>query len=61
MADLAGDEEILVWLVGIEMMTDFLLIIKKEKVENDYVPNIEKMFVKAIDPITADEIRIRMA
>lgn len=61
MAELAHDEEVLVRIEGIEMMTEYLNCIKKDAVEADYVPNVDKLLTKATDPITADEIRIRVA
>jgi hypothetical protein len=60
MAELAADEEALVSIEGIDMMTEFLACIKKQQVESDYVPNIDRMLKKASDPITVDEIRTRM-
>jgi hypothetical protein len=61
MAELAADEEVLVRMEGIEMMTEYLTCLKKDAVEADYVPNVDKLLKKATDPITADEIRIRVA
>ncbi len=39
-------------------MTEYLDVIKKEKIVKDLMPNVEKMLLKAVDPTTADEIRI---
>ncbi len=61
MLELAADEEALVRMEGIDIMTEYLGLIKKENVENDYAPNVNKMLKIASDPITANEIRIRMA
>jgi hypothetical protein len=61
MVELAADEEALVRIEGIDIMTEYLSLVKKDKVENDYVPNVDKMLKKACDPITPNEIRIRMA
>lgn len=61
MLELAADEEALVRIEGIDIMTEYLTLLKKENVETDYVPNVNKMFKIASDPITANEIRIRMA
>jgi hypothetical protein len=61
MVELAGDEDALVRIEGIDIMTEYLTLIKKDHVEADYVPNVEKMFKVALDPISADEIRVRMA
>ena len=38
MVELSADEETLVMIEGIEIMTEYLTCIKKEMVENDYVP-----------------------
>jgi hypothetical protein len=38
MVDLAADEETLVMIEGIEMMTEYLPCIKRDMVESDYVP-----------------------
>lgn len=38
MVELAADEETLVQIEGIEIMTEYLSCIKKQMVENDYVP-----------------------
>lgn len=61
MVELSADEEAFVMIEGIEMMTEYLTVLKKVMVEADYVTNIDKMLKKASDPLTADEIRIRMA
>ena len=61
MLELAADEEALVRVEGIEIMTEYLALIKKDNVENDYAPNVDKMLKIASDPVTANEIRIRMA
>jgi len=60
MAELAADEEALVRIEGIELMTEYLTVIKKSLVEADFIPNVEKMIEKAMDRITVNEIRIRM-
>ena len=61
MVELAGDEESLVRIEGIDIMTEYLSLVKKNNVETDYAPNVEKMLKIAMDPISVDEIRIRMA
>ena len=61
MVELIDDEEALVRIEGIDIMTEFLTLIKKQNVETDYAPSVEKMFKIATDPITADEIRFRIA
>ena len=60
MVELAADEECLVQIEGIEIMTEYLLVVKKKLIESDYIPNLDKMLKQAQDPVTADEIRIRM-
>lgn len=42
-------------------MTEFLLVVKKAQIESDFIPNLDKVFKKAQDPVTADEIRIKTA
>jgi hypothetical protein len=61
MVELALDEEAFVRIEGIDIMTEYLVLLKKEQVETDYVPNVEKMLKIAIDPLTANEIRVRMS
>jgi hypothetical protein len=61
MVELALDEEAFVRIEGIDIMTEYLVLFKKDHVEEDYVPNVDKMLKIAIDPITADVIRVRMA
>mmetsp|Transcript_30627 Transcript_30627/g.30101 ORF Transcript_30627/g.30101 Transcript_30627/m.30101 type:complete len:81 (-) Transcript_30627:1099-1341(-) len=61
MVEVASDEEGLVRMEGIELMTEYLGLTKKDKVEEDYIPNVEKMFHLVMDSICADAIRIRMA
>lgn len=56
MVELAGDEEALVRIEGIDIMTEYLILLKKHNVEEDYIPNVEKMFKLVMDPICADEI-----
>jgi hypothetical protein len=58
---LTADEEALISIEGLEMMTQFLSLIKKDKFEADYVPNVDRMIKKLLDPVTADEVRVRMA
>jgi hypothetical protein len=60
MVELAADEEGLVQIEGIEIMTEYLMVVKKRLIETDYIPNLERMLKQAEDPVTADEIRIRM-
>jgi len=61
MADLAADEEAFVQVEGIEMMTEYLTVIKKNLIETDYVPNVEKIIKKAMDSVTPNEIRVKVA
>lgn len=42
-------------------MTEYLTILKQKRVESDYIPNVEKLLKKAVDNLTVDEIRIRVA
>lgn len=42
-------------------MTEFLEVMKKAQVLEDYMPNVEKVFQIALDSVTADEIRIKVA
>lgn len=43
MVELAADEESLVQVEGIELMTEYLLVVKKRLIESDYIPHLEKM------------------
>lgn len=43
MVELAADEESLVQIEGIEIMTEYLLVVKRRLIETDYIPNLEKM------------------
>lgn len=61
MADLAADEELLVQIEGIEIMTEYLSCIKRAEVEKDFIPNFEKMLKVTQDAAINDEIRARMA
>eukprot|EP00347_Sterkiella_histriomuscorum_P001141 403373167 len=58
--ELAADEEKLVQIDGIELMSEFLIVFKKQIIENDFIPNIDKLFKKVLDTATADEIRIKV-
>jgi hypothetical protein len=60
MVELAHDEEILVQIEGVELMTEFLHGFKKQTIESDYIPNVDKVFKKALDTVTVDEIRLRV-
>jgi hypothetical protein len=60
MAELAADEEILVQIEGIDLMTEYLLVVKKNRIVEDFMPNVEKMLKLALDNTTADEVRIKM-
>lgn len=61
MVELAADEEVLVQIEGLELMTEYLSVVKKEKVREDFMPSVEKMLKTAVVTVTADEIRIKMA
>ena len=41
--ELAADEECLVQIEGIEIMTEYLLVVKKKLIEVDFIPNLEKI------------------
>jgi hypothetical protein len=43
MVELAGDEDAQVQIEGIEIMTEYLLVVKKRLIESDYIPHLEKM------------------
>jgi hypothetical protein len=60
MAELAADEEILVQIEGIDLMTEYLMVVKKNRIVEEFMPNVEKMFKLALDNTTADEVRIKM-
>jgi len=59
--DFAADEEGLVQIEGIDLMTEYLPVIKKKLVERDYLPSLEKIIKKSHDSAIDDEIRIRLA
>lgn len=40
-------------------MTEFLLVVKKQRIVDDFVPNVEKMLRVAMDSTTTDEVRIK--
>jgi hypothetical protein len=61
MVDISSDWDPFVKIEGIEIMTEYLSLLKKSHVESDYVPHVTKMIEIASDSITADEIRVRMA
>jgi hypothetical protein len=61
MVELSGDEESLVMIEGIEIMTEYLTCVKKDLVQNDYIPQISKIMKMALDPLTPDEVRIRFS
>jgi hypothetical protein len=42
-------------------MTEFLLVAGRASIENDFIPNVDKVFSRAVDPVTADDIRIKVA
>ena len=43
MVELSGDEESLVMIEGIDIMTEYLTCVKKDSVQNDYVPQVDKI------------------
>jgi hypothetical protein len=43
MVELAADEEWLVQIEGIEIMTEYLLVVKRKQIESDYITNLDKM------------------
>ena len=40
MTELIDDEEVLVRIEGIDIMTEFLTLIKKDNVSTDYAPKV---------------------
>lgn len=50
----------MVQIEGVELMTEFLSVYKKQTIENDYIPNVDRVFNKVLDTATADEIRIKV-
>lgn len=46
---------------GIRTLTEYLPLFKQKRVENDYMPNVEKLIKKVLDPMISDEIRIKVA
>ena len=61
MVEFASDHDGMVKIEGIDMMTEYLSLLKKPLVEKDFLPNLQKMLTMAADPIHEDEIRTRMA
>ncbi len=61
MVELANDEESLVRVEGMELMTEYCVLMKRQNLEEDFAPGVEKMFRVAIDPLCDDEVRTRMA
>lgn len=61
MAELAADEEGLVQIEGIDIMTEYLEVLKKPLIEKDFLPPLEKVLKKSQDAAIDDEIRTRMA
>ena len=49
MVELAADEEPLVKIEGIEIMTEYLSCIKKDKIEKDYAGSVDKMLKISMD------------
>ena len=47
MVELAADEEWLVQIEGIEIMTEYLLVVKRKLIENDYITNLDRMLKQA--------------
>ena len=41
-------------------MSEFLIVFKKQIIENEFIPNVDKLFKKVLDTATADEIRIKV-
>jgi len=41
-------------------MTEYFLIFKKNSIESEFMPNVEKFLKKTLDPVFADEMRIKM-
>jgi len=61
MVELAADEELLVQIEGIEIMTEYLTCIKRADIEKDFIPYFEKLLKVTQDSAINDEIRVRMA
>ena len=61
MAELAQDIDPLVRIEGIELMTEFLTLIKKQNAEQDFLPNVEEILTIASDPLNDHRVRVRIA
>jgi hypothetical protein len=47
LVDFAADEEGLVRIEGIDLLTEYLPVIKKSLIEKDYIPHLEKLIKHA--------------
>lgn len=41
--ELVADEEPMVQIEGINLMTEYMSVIKKDSIENEFIPNLEKL------------------
>lgn len=58
--ELAADEEIMVQVDGVELMNEFLSVFKRQTIEADFIPHVDRVFKKVLDTATCDEVRIKV-
>ena len=46
---------------GIDIFTEYLKVIKKKKIEADYLPQVEKLLKMAMDPLAMNEMLERVS
>jgi hypothetical protein len=43
------------------MLTDFMKVVKKESVQNDFIPQLEKLMTSVHDPAYMSDVRVKLA
>lgn len=58
--EFANDEEKMVRMEGIGLMTEFLSVFKKQKIESHFISDVDKAFKYVLDTATIDEFRVKI-
>ena len=61
MIEFTNDEEDLVRMEGIKLLTEYFSLFKKNVIDEEFLPQIEKQLKISMDPKSLNEIRVDFA
>jgi hypothetical protein len=59
--ELVADEEGEVQIEGIVMLADFMKVVKKDSVQNDFIPHLDKLMTSVQDPAYMNDVRVKLS